>query len=57
MIDFIHQHWATITIAAAWLGREIKNLNRWMFEAAEYFQAHGGFKNWILKIWDNKEAQ
>ena len=57
MIDFIHQHWAAITIAAAWLGREIKTFYTAFYETAEYFQAHGGIKNWILKTWDNKEAK
>lgn len=29
-------------IAAAMLGREIRNLNAWLFSASEYVIAHGG---------------
>jgi hypothetical protein len=56
MIEFIHQHWAAITVAAAWFGREVRNFNVWVFEVLEYLQAHGGLKNYLRKTWNNPET-
>lgn len=42
-----------LAVAAAWLGREIRNFNLWIFDLGEYLIAHGGLGLFMKKlIWN-----
>jgi hypothetical protein len=45
-----------IAIGAAWLGREIRNLNAWLFNAAEFVIQHGGIGMILAKLVWNPAA-
>jgi hypothetical protein len=46
-----------IAVGAAWLGREIRNLNAWLFNAGEFVMQRGGVLMILVKlIWDPAAA-
>ena len=48
---FVKTHWATISVAAVWLAREVQNFNRWAINAGRTVVAAGGLKNIARKLW------
>jgi hypothetical protein len=39
-----------LAVAAAWLGRELRNFNHWIFDLGEYVMAHGGLALYLKKL-------
>lgn len=42
-----------LAVAAAWAGREIRNVNLWLENIAAKIIAHGGVWQIVRKLWNN----
>lgn len=42
-----------LAVAAAWAGREIRNVNLWLENVAGKIIAHGGVWQIVRKLWNN----
>lgn len=54
---FVKAHWATISVAGAWLAREIGNFNRWAVNIGRTIYEWGGIKNIARKLWNGEEKK
>ena len=52
----LHPLVPALTVAAAWLGRELTRFNAWATSAGEKIMAHGGIGKIAIKLFWNKNA-